>query len=164
MDLQRPRRRRSFDAGCLCRQRDAEFTFTRTTAFRSITAKGAYASTTIALKPAAESGDYQLTIGPVQGRFAGQPKQCRYVVQVHGLLKPQGVAANAAPLAEIQPERVRSRLEMECDEANDFDPPSRGHFERVSELSSRCKALGAFAEQSCFKKRSSVSKFESPSG
>ena len=67
--------------------------------------KGASASTTITLKPAAESGDYQLTIGPMHGSFAGQLKQRRYVVQVHGLLKPNSVAVNAAPLPEIQPDQ-----------------------------------------------------------
>jgi alpha-glucosidase (family GH31 glycosyl hydrolase) len=86
-------------------RRDAEFTLYEDDGISLDYRKGAWASTTIALKPEDKSGDYQLTIRPVQGSFAGQLKQRRYVVQVHGLLKPKGVAANAAPLAEIQPDR-----------------------------------------------------------
>jgi alpha-glucosidase (family GH31 glycosyl hydrolase) len=66
--------------------------------------KGAHASTTFALQPATESDEYQLAIGPVKGSFAGQSKQRRYVIQVHGLLKPKGVAVNAAALPEILPD------------------------------------------------------------
>jgi hypothetical protein len=84
---------------------DAEFNLYEDDGISLDFKNGASASTTITLKPAAKSGDYQLTVGPMHGSFAGQLKQRRYVVQVHGLRKPNSVAINAAPLPEIQPDQ-----------------------------------------------------------
>ena len=84
---------------------DAKFTLYEDDGISLDYRKGAHATTTITLKPATESGDYTLTVSPSQGRFAGQLKQRRYVVQVHGLLKPNSVVVNAAQLREIQPDQ-----------------------------------------------------------
>ena len=63
--------------------------------------KGAHAWTTIAFKPAGAAGNYALTIGPADGRFAGQLDQRHYLVRVHGLLKPKAVDVDQTKLAEI---------------------------------------------------------------
>ena len=63
--------------------------------------KGAHAWTTIAFKPTDASGNYALTIGPADGRFAGQLDKRHYVVRVHGLLKPKAVTVEQTKLAEM---------------------------------------------------------------
>ncbi len=62
--------------------------------------KGAHAWTAIAFKPADTAGDYTLTIGPADGRFAGQLDRRHYLLRVHGLLKPTAVVVDQAELAE----------------------------------------------------------------
>jgi alpha-glucosidase (family GH31 glycosyl hydrolase) len=66
--------------------------------------KGAHAWTTISFKPADAAGNYAITIGPAEGRYAGQLEKRHYVVRVHGLLKPKSVSATQTPLAEISDE------------------------------------------------------------
>ena len=63
--------------------------------------KGAHAWTTIDFKPTDTAGDYALTIGPADGRFAGQLDKRRYIVRVHGLLKPKAISVEQTKLAEM---------------------------------------------------------------
>jgi alpha-glucosidase (family GH31 glycosyl hydrolase) len=63
--------------------------------------KGAYAWTTVIFKPINASGNYALTIGPAHGRFAGQLEKRRYLVRVHGLLKPKSVTVEQTKLDEV---------------------------------------------------------------
>ena len=87
--------------------------------------KGADAWTTIGLKPTDAAGNYVLTIGPADGRFAGQLPQRHYVVRVHGLLKPQAVTVQQTPLAEIDPEQ--------CGSGWSWDPKTRTTTVRLPE-------------------------------
>lgn len=64
--------------------------------------KGAFAWTQISLKSAKESGDYVLAIGPSEGKFKGQLGKRGYLVEIHGLLKPDGIALNGKKLAELR--------------------------------------------------------------
>lgn len=63
--------------------------------------KNACAWTTFAFQPTNGSGDYALTVSPADGKYAGQIAQRRYVVRVHGLLKPSRVVVHGADLPEI---------------------------------------------------------------
>ena len=63
---------------------------------------GAYAWTPLRFA-SEKTGNYTLSIGPVQGKFQGQLAKRRYVVRVHGLFKPHNVALNGRKLAEIEP-------------------------------------------------------------
>jgi hypothetical protein len=62
---------------------------------------GAYAWTPLRFAPK-KTGDYTLSIGQAQGKFAGQLTKRRYVVRVHGLFKPDAVALNGRKLAEVE--------------------------------------------------------------
>jgi alpha-glucosidase (family GH31 glycosyl hydrolase) len=65
--------------------------------------KGANAWTPLTFTPG--PGDsYTIEAGPGSGRYDGQPKNRRYEVRVHGLLKPGSVEANGRKLEEKQPE------------------------------------------------------------
>jgi hypothetical protein len=63
--------------------------------------KGAHAWTTITFKPTDAVGNFALTIGPADGRFAGQLDKRRYIVRVRGLLKPKAVAVEQTKLDEM---------------------------------------------------------------
>ena len=63
---------------------------------------GAYARTLLRFTPEG-AGNYTLRIGPAQGKFKGQLAKRRYVVQVHGLCKPDSVALNGRKLPEVEP-------------------------------------------------------------
>ena len=66
---------------------------------------GAYAWTTITLQSTTEvankpAGDYRLTIAPASGSFDGQLEKRRYIIRVHGLLKPEKVTLKGKSLQE----------------------------------------------------------------
>ncbi len=65
---------------------------------------GEFAWTPVEFKQARGAGNYTLSVGPVEGKFSGQLKQRRYVVALHGLLKPASVAVNGVKLAELGPD------------------------------------------------------------
>lgn len=46
-------------------------------------------------------GNHELTIGPAQGRYAGQPRTRRYTIRIHGLLKPSAVRLEDTVLSAI---------------------------------------------------------------
>jgi len=62
--------------------------------------KGAYAWTPISFQPGRAEGDYTVTVGPTAGTFKGQRKTRRYIVRLHGLLKPEAVMVNGKALRE----------------------------------------------------------------
>jgi hypothetical protein len=65
--------------------------------------KGANAWTPLTFTPG--PGDsYTIETGPGSGRYDGQPKNRRYEVRVHGLLKPGSVEVNGRKLEENQSE------------------------------------------------------------
>jgi len=66
--------------------------------------KGSYAWTTITFESAARPGNYVLAVGPAQGHFSGQLAERRYLVRLHGLLRPHGVLWNGAELPETGPD------------------------------------------------------------
>jgi alpha-glucosidase (family GH31 glycosyl hydrolase) len=66
--------------------------------------RGAHAWTPCEFRNRDDAGRYTLSIGPAQGQYKGQLETRRYVIQVHGLLRPKAVALNDAVLTEIEPE------------------------------------------------------------
>ena len=62
-----------------------------------------FVRTKLAFAPANAAGDYSLTIAPATGEFKGQLKRRHYIVQVHGLLKPESITVNetAVPAAAL---------------------------------------------------------------
>jgi len=65
---------------------------------------GAYAWTQYSFEPDDTAGDYVIRIGPTQGKFQGQLNSRRYMVRLHGLLKPEAVTLNGKMLAELAPD------------------------------------------------------------
>jgi hypothetical protein len=62
---------------------------------------GEFAWTLITFGPTSEPECYQLVIGPTRGRFEGQLAARRYVVCLHGILKPRAVMLGGKMLAEL---------------------------------------------------------------
>jgi hypothetical protein len=60
--------------------------------------KGAYAWTDLSFR-ATGASSYALRIGPAKGTFKGQLAKRRYVVRVHGLLKPESVTVDGRKLS-----------------------------------------------------------------
>jgi hypothetical protein len=79
--------------------------------------QGASAWTPITFDAASEPENYVLRVGPAEGRFEGQLKSRRYVVRVHGLLKPRAVQLAGKSLAEL--------AEGACGEGWSWDAGSR---------------------------------------
>lgn len=69
--------------------------------------KEAFSWTPISLKPAEKSGDYVLSIGPSEGTFKGRLGKRGYFIEVHGLLKPAGIALNGKKLPELRADLAR---------------------------------------------------------
>ncbi len=59
---------------------------------------GKFGWTLFTFGPTETKDDYLLRIAPLKGTFQGKLEARRYVVRVHGLLKPAGVAVNGRPL------------------------------------------------------------------
>lgn len=62
--------------------------------------KGAFCWTTFTFAPLPKVGSYKLTIGSAKGTFKGRLNKRRYIVKVHGLLKPEGVTVNGVELVK----------------------------------------------------------------
>ena len=65
---------------------------------------GRFARTPLSFGPAQAEGDCQLKIGPLSGSYQGKLETRRYLVRLHGLLKPGGVAVNGRRLEELDPQ------------------------------------------------------------
>jgi alpha-glucosidase (family GH31 glycosyl hydrolase) len=65
--------------------------------------KHAYAWTPLTYTASANFADHLITVGPVEGSYAGQLKARRYEIRVHGLLQPQAVLVNGRELERKEP-------------------------------------------------------------
>lgn len=63
---------------------------------------GASAWTPLAFTPSTpREENYQLAIGPTSGQFSDQLQTRRYIVHLHGILKPEAISLNGRKLAEL---------------------------------------------------------------
>ncbi|MGA2656871.1 MAG: TIM-barrel domain-containing protein [Verrucomicrobiota bacterium] len=62
---------------------------------------GRFVRSRLTFGPSQGNGDYRLAIGPLTGSYTGKLETRRYVVRVHGLLKPESVAVNGRQLNEL---------------------------------------------------------------
>ncbi len=61
-----------------------------------------FAWTRVEMRPMdGQVGDYSLVIHPTEGQFPGQPAERRYLIQIHGLLKPSEITQDGQPLPQI---------------------------------------------------------------
>ena len=77
--------------------------------------KGCFARTKLSFATSTKPGDYELTIGAAQGNYKGRPAGRRYIVQVHGLLKPDSVAVNGAELPALADDQGGTRWSWDPD-------------------------------------------------
>ncbi|MHB1457725.1 MAG: glycoside hydrolase family 31 protein [Armatimonadota bacterium] len=63
--------------------------------------KGGFAWTTINFEDAEKSGDYYVNIAAVKGKFKGQLSKRRYIIKIHGLLKPESISLNDRVIDEL---------------------------------------------------------------
>lgn len=62
---------------------------------------GSYAWTTVRFSPDSGKGSYTVEVKPAEGRFKGQVKDRRYIINLHGLQEPSKVSLGDTKLCEL---------------------------------------------------------------